>query len=719
MKAKNSYARRSIFLIWVALGLVFISGAGSAKAGDLYLDSSQPLARRVDDLISRMTLEEKAAELDHMKSANPRLRIPNWGGWNQCLHGVWSKQATTLFPVSIGIAATWDPDLVHEEADAISDEARALYNLGAPGINGPHGLVYRAPVINICRNPLWGRTQEAYGEDPILTSRIGVAYVQGLQGSDPKYLKIAATLKHYAVNNQENGRLTLSAAVPERMLYEYWLPHFRACVVDGHVSSVMAAYNSINGTPCVTNKQLLTEILRTKWGFDGFVVSDLNGVGHLMHDYKVTNDPRVAVTQSLLAGCDLSDSEYGKSIADAVKAGLVSEEVVDSALRRVLTVAFRLGVFDDQTEVPYSKVSAAVIDSAEHRALALKAEEEAIVLLRNKDNFLPLDKTRLKTIAAIGPLAANMEVGNYYGKTPKRVGPVEGLKALLGGDVQVVSAAGCDVIKPANPGEIDEAVQAAKSADIVVLFLGTNTKVEGEDHDRANMDLPGDQEKLLEAVVQANPKTVLVLSNAGPLAVAWAAEHVPAMVECWFPGEEGGTAIANVLFGKYNPGGKLPYTNYATLADVPPQTEYDITKGFTYMYYGGKPLFPFGHGLSYTTFAYTNVQLTAPTIAPGGTQTVSVQVENTGKAAGDEVVQLYVHDEKCSVPQPIKKLADFKRIHLEPGEKKTVALTAHPDAMAIYDVGRHDFVVEPGLVDVLLGSSSEDIRAHAQFEVRR
>jgi beta-glucosidase len=706
----------SAFLVSVCL--VLVCCATGVKADELYLDPSQPIDRRVDDLISKMTLEEKAAELDHSRSENVRLHIPAWGGWNQCSHGVWSKQPTTLFPVSIAMAATWDPDLVHEEADAIADEARALYNIKAPGIRGTHGLVYRAPVINMCRDPRWGRIQEAYGEDPILTSRLGVAYVKGLQGHDPKYLKIAATLKHYAVNNQEKDRYSLSAEVPERMLYEYWLPHFRACVVDGHAASIMAAYNSINGSACVMNKLLLTDILRDKWGFDGFVVSDLNDIKYLMTGHKYTSDPRIAVAQSLLAGCDLSDEQYGDSIPAAVHAGLLTEDAVNTALKRVLNVAFRLGVFDDPNQVPFSKIPASVIDSTEHRALALKAEEKAIVLLRNKDSFLPFDKSKIKKVAAIGPLAVSMEIGSYYGKTPLRVGAVDGLKKFLGTGVEVSTTLGCEVQRPAAPTDIDQAVQAAKNADVVLLFLGTNTKVEGETIDRANIDLPGDQEKLLEAVVRANPRTVLVLSNAGPLALGWAKENVPAILECWYPGEEGGDAIANVLFGNYNPGGRLPYTNYATLADVPPQNEYDITKGFTYMYYGGKPLFPFGYGLSYTTFSYSHLHLDSPTIASGEKQDVAIDVQNSGRVAGDEVVQLYIHNEKCSVPQPIKKLAAFKRVHLEPGEKETVTLTANPDSMAIYNVDKHEFVVEPGTIDVLVGSSSEDIRAQAQFVVQ-
>jgi beta-glucosidase len=710
--------------VFLGLGLLIFTPAmmsaddlASPDASSVYLNPNAPLEDRVQDLISKMTLQEKAAELCHFTPANERLHIPAWGGWNQGLHGVWSKKPTALYPVSIALAATWDSDLVHEEADAISDEARALYNEGAQGLHGKFGLVYRCPVINISRDPRWGRIQECYGEDPVLTGRLGTAYVKGLQGDDPKYLKIAATLKHYAVNNQETDRLKLSATVPERMLYEYWLAHWRECVVEGHPTSLMAAYNAINGTPCAVNHLLLTDILRTQWGFDGFVVSDLDGVKHLMDGHHITDKPEVAVAQALLAGCDYSDIEYSKSIPTAVQQGLITEDVVNTALARVLRVAFRLGVFDPPDMVPYSKIPASVVNSDEHRQLALKAEQEAIVLLSNKQNFLPLNKAALKSVAVIGPAAQEPEYGSYYGTKPATVGPMEGLQNKLGSGVTVQYAQGCGVVDKADPTLIAQAVDLAKSSDVVMLCLGSNAKVEAETRDRKNLELPGAQEQLLEAVAQANPKTVLVLFNAGPLGLKWAAQNVPAIVEAWYPGEEGGNAVADVLFGDYNPGGKLPYTDYASSDDVPPQTEYDITKGFTYMYFQGKPTFPFGHGLSYTTFAYSNLKLAADKVGNGQNQTLSVDVKNSGQMAGDEIVQLYIHEEKCSVPQPIKKLADFQRIHLDPGETKTVNLTIKPLILSIYDVDKKGFVEEPGTFDALVGSSSGDIRQQAHFDV--
>jgi beta-glucosidase len=708
-------------LIFFAAACACCISMAHADSQPPYLDPTQPTDTRVDDLISRMTLEEKAAELDHKSSGIPRLQIPAWSGWNQCLHGVWSKsRTTTLFPVSIAMGATWDPELVHEETVAISDEARAMYNIHEMGPQTPCGLVYRGPVINISRNPLWGRIQECYGEDPYLTGRIGVAYVRGLQGDDPKYLKIAATLKHYAVNNVEDHRLSLSATVPERMLYEYWLPHFRDCIVEGHAASMMAAYNSVNGVPCAVNKLLLTDIPRGLWGWDGFVVCDLGGIQHLVDGHHLTKDMTVAVADALNAGCDYDDAEYRENIPKAVERKLVTEEVVNRALARVLKVAFRLGAFDPPEMVPFSKIPESVIDSPEHRELANQAARESIVLLTNKNNCLPLNKSALKTVAVIGPASVNPEYGNYYhySKEQRKIDPLQGLKNRLGDGVEIRPAVGCGITPGKNDkSDIAKAVDAARGADVAIVFVGTNLKVEAEAHDRATLNLPGEQEKLLEAVFAVNPRTVVVLMNAGPLSTRWARDHVPAMLEAWYGGEESGDAIADVLLGDYNPGGKLPYTVYETKDQVPPIDDYDITHGYTYMYFAGEPVFPFGHGLSYTSFDYGQLKLSSGSATADGKITLSVQVVNAGKIAGDETVQFYAHQRQCSVKQPIQKLVAFQRVHLEPGEKKTVSQEFSVDQMAIYDVNLHKFGVEPGTFDVMAGSSSKDIRSRSEFEV--
>jgi len=719
------YAKALVMKGLLGVVLVLVVGGGPTglapqeKLTTLYLDPDQAMDKRIDDLIGRLTLEEKALVLFHNAPAIPRLQIPVWGGWNQCLHGVMSKRPTTLFPVSIAMAATWDPALIHDVTDAIGDEARALYNAGAAGPRGKHGLVYRAPVINISRDPRWGRVQECFGEDPYLTSRIGVAYVQGLQGDHPKYLKVASTLKHFAVNNQEQGRFSLSADPPERLLMEYWLPHFKACVVEGKAQSLMAAYNALDGQPCAVNKRLLTDILRGQWGFDGAVVSDLGGIKSLMTGHKYTKVPEEAVAAALRAGCDFDDEEYRDALASAVRKGMVPDEVLRQALTRVLRIAFRVGAFDPPERVPFSKIGVEVIDSPAHRKLALKTAHEAIVLLQNKDGFLPLDRAKLKRVAVIGPAAERPEYGNYYtyAKDHKKVSPLEGLKAKLGQGVDVVFALGCDMTKPAVAADIGKAVDAAKNADVAIVFLGTNSVVEREGIDRKELGLPGAQEQLLKAVIGANQRTVVVLLNAGPLSIKWATENAPAILEAWYPGEEGGTAIADVLLGDVNPAGRLPYTVYDSVNDIPPQTEYDITKGFTYLYFTGQAQFPFGHGLSYTKFRYDNLKLAAQRMPADGKQDVSVNVKNIGDRAGDEVVQVYVRQVDSQVKRPLKELRGFQRVRLQPGDTQTVTFALPAEKLAYYNVAKKGWVVEPGTVEVMIGSSSTDIRARERFEV--
>ena len=713
MMTVRNLAAAFAFLLSVGLA------AQAQNATPVYLDPSQPIESRIADLVSRMTLEEKAAQLNHLSSRNDRLHIPGWGGWNQTLHGVWSKQPTTLFPIAIGMAATWDPALIKTITNSMADEARALYNIGADGPRAKAGLVFRSPVINISRDPRWGRIQECFGEDPYLAGRITVAYVQGLQGTDPKYLKLAATLKHFAVNNVETDRHSLSAQVPERILMEYWLPHWKAGIVEGHAQSVMASYNQLNGTPNIANKYLLTDVLRGLWHFDGFVVSDLGGVeSSLVGGAHITDKIEVAVARAVEAGCDLDDAFYEKSLPVAVRAGLVSEAVVNQALTRVLRVAFRLGALDPPEMVPYSKIGPEVIESQPHRDLALKTALESMVLLRNQNGLLPLDKSRLRSVAVIGPQADHFETGNYYGTKPRIVSPVDGIRAKLGPAVKVEYAAGCDILDPAKAGDIEQAAAIAAKSDIAILFLGTNLRVEAEGRDRNSLDLPGSQEQLLEAVSKANPKTVAVIMSGGPVSMKWASQNVPAILAAWYPGEEAGTALAAVLFGDHNPAGRLPYTVYDSLDQIPPQNEYDITKGFTYMYFGGKPQFAFGHGLSYTTFRYSGLKLSATRIPADGKVTVTLAVENTGARAGDEVVQLYVHDVEASVKRPAKELRGFQRVSLNPKEKKAVAFTLPASDLAFYDEKAKKFVVEPGAFDVMIGSSSEDIRLRTRLEVR-
>ena len=708
--------------------------AADTATNALYLDPTQPVDARVADLISRLTLEEKATLLNHRGPTVARFNIRS-DQWNQCLNGVQWDRPTTLFPACLGLAATWDTNLVHTVAGVLSDEARAIYNGWhlAPNAPGQHkGLIYRAPVINIERNPYWGRNHEAWGEDPYLTGRMAVNYVQGLQGDDPHYLKIAATLKHFAVNNVETDRQSLNAVVSERMLREYWLPHWRDAVVEGKACSLMASYNAINGVHNNINHWLLTDVLKNEWRHEGFVVSDLGGVRTMVadkqHGQMTVED---AVAKSVMAGCDFSDQEFEDNIPAAVRDGKLTEARLDDALTRVLRVRMRLGDFDPFDLVPYSKISPGVINSDAHRAVALKAAQEAIVLLQNRGDLLPLDPAKLRRIAVLGPLADRIIMNNYNGKAGKTVTALQGIKERAGAGVEVDYTMGGLVggdttgrwkkesaeVAADPAAELKKAVELARTADVAIVFVGTTAAVEQEARDRKTLGLTGTQEELVEAVQAVNPRTIVVEMSAGPLTVPWIAQNVPALLQAWWAGEEGGHAIAGVLFGDVNPAGRLPHTVYASEAQVPPVDEYDITKGFTYMYLNGAPLFPFGHGLSYTTFQYGNLKLSADKIKTDGEVSVSVEVTNSGRRAGDEVVQLYTHQVKCSVKRPAKELRGFQRISLAPGETKTVTLNLPAAKLAFWDEKTHGFVVEPGAFDLMIGASSADIRQQGQIEV--
>jgi len=498
----------------------------------------------------------------------------------------------------------------------------------------------------------------------------------------------------------------------------------------------MASYNAINGQPNNINHYLLTDILKNQWGFEGFVVSDLGGVNTMVRGHEqgqMTFED--AVAKSLIAGCDFSDAEFMRYIPAAVRQGKLPEERLNDAVYRVLRDRIRLGEFDPPEMVPFSKISPGVIGNAEHIALALKVAQKSIVLLKNDANLLPLDKSKLKKIAVIGPHHNTFTAGGYSGRPIESITPLQGLKNRLGDGVELLTAVGAPIGRggggggrgaatapataPADPAvEIANAVNAAKAADVAILFVGTNTNIEAEGRDRTRLDLPGNQQQLVEAVVAANPKTVVVLMNAGPLTVPWIKDHVPAIVEAWWGGEQGGNAMADVLLGNTNPGGRLPFTVYASESQVPPQSEYDVTRGFTYMYLRGDPLFAFGHGLSYTTFAYDALQLSAADMPVAGKVTISVNVTNTGKSVGDEVVQLYTHQQKPSLRRPDKELRGFARITLQPGESRRVSFDLPAEKLAFYDEAVHKFVTPADTYDLMIGASSEDIRQKSSVTVK-
>lgn len=735
--------KKAVLVLVVLLGLPVW-----ARAQSVYLDPSQPIDKRVEDLIHQLTPAEKTSLLSTTAPAIDRLKVPAMNGWNQSLHGIVWTQPTTMFPVSISMAATFDPPLIYNVASAIADEGRAVYNywhtvqgttetfrgqavtITADGKRIAHnGLVYRSPVINMDRDPRWGRIWETFGEDPLLASRITVAYVQGTQGHDPRYLELAATLKHYAAYDDERDRIkTGNDVVPESTLRDFYLPQFKAGIMAGQASSIMSSYNGINGMPNAENKMMLTDILRDEWGFKGFVVPDSGAVQNLVSAYHKYPTLQIAAAKTVLAGSDLDDGSYAIALPKALNEGLLTEDQINQSLRRVLTIRFRLGEFDPPDMVPYNKLGPEVIDSPEHRDLALRTAQESIVLLANEDHILPLDKSKVKTIAVIGPFADYAQTGpNYTGEYSKFVKPLDGIRNKVGSDTKVLYARGSGIMETDNPeASLAEAVNAAKQADVAVLFVGTNQVLEREGLDRDFLNLPPVQLALVQHVMEANPKTVIVLLNGGPISLAppYAgsaarprAIRYPTVLDMFWAGEEGGTAIADVLFGDYNPSGRLPYTVYGSERGLPPMTEYDISKGFTYMYAVDKPVFAFGHGLSYTTFEYSNLKLSKAQISSDGKIQVRVDVKNTGDRAGDEVVQLYVHNNDASSVQPKEQLQGFERVSLNPSEMKTVNFSVPIEQLAYWGVDKHAYVIHPGQFDVMVGGASDDARQKASFEV--
>jgi beta-glucosidase len=676
-------------------------------------DSTTWVNDRVAAVVAQLTLAEKISQLQHDAPAVERLGIARYDYWNEALHGVMTNAATS-FPSPIALGATWNPTLVGRVATVISDEARGI------NIRDGKGLTYWAPVINMLRDPRWGRHDESFGEDPFHMSEMGVAFVRGMQGDDPKYLKTVATPKHFALNNSEYNRHTGSSNIDEQTLWEYYLPAFEATVMRSGAFSVMSAYNQVNEVPASANVTLLEEILRKKWGFVGYVVSDCDAVSDIVNTHHWTATLAEAAAAALSAGTDLNcGTSYPRALMEAIDRGLVTETDVDRALARVLRARFLLGEFDPPEAVPYHSILPDVVESEASAALALAAAREAIVLLKNDSNLLPLDRTKLNSVAVIGPHGNDVTMGGWTGNPTRRVDALSAIIAKLAtsSNVRVEFAEGTSITGPKDQAAIDGAVALARESDVALVFAGTSLDVLREEMDRPDWALPGAQEELIEAVAAANPKTILILTTAGPLGIDWAEGHVPAILTAFYAGQEQGGAIADVLFGDYNPGGKLSTTWYKLDATLPPIGDYDIRKGRTYLYYGDVPLYPFGYGLSYTRFSYAGLSVTPEVIAPDGEARVTVEITNSGSLAGDEVVQLYVRDLEASVPRPIQQLRGFSRVHLDPEGKKTVTFDVRPRDLGFWDVSSHGWRVEPGDFELRIGSSSADIRAKKRLTV--
>lgn len=651
-------------------GKVEVRGVKERIIGDL----SQPIAVRVKTLIQQMTLAEKASQLVSESDSIPRLNLPAYNYWNECLHGVARAGEVTVFPQAINLASTWDTVLVKRVASAISTEARLKY------LEIGKGLTYWSPTINMARDPRWGRNEETYGEDPYLTSRLGVAFVKGLQGDHPAYLKTVATIKHFVANNEENNRFSSSSQIPTKQLYEYYFPAYEACVKEAGVQSVMTAYNAFNGVPPSGSRWLLGEVLRKEWGFDGFVVSDCGAIGVMNWQHRVVNSLEEAAALGVNSGCDLEcGTTYKEKLVQAVKQGLISEATIDQALTRVLTARFKLGEFDPMELVPYNHYDKKLLAGKKFAELAYEAAVKSVVLLKN-ENLLPLSKEKTKSVAVVGPFADHNYLGGYSGQPPYSVTLLKGVKDLMGkrGKVNYLNGIGASR---------DSIVAAVKGVDVVLVALGSDEKMARENHDMTSIYLPEEQEKLLKAIYQVNPRIVLVFHSGNPLTSEWADVHIPAIMQAWYSGQEAGRALADLLFGNENPSGKLPMTIYRAEDQLPDILDFDMWKGRTYRYMKEDPLYGFGHGLSYTSFGFDGIQ-GSDTLKSGARLQCSVELSNTGKWTGEEVVQVYVSRENTPVyTYPLKKLVAFKKVKLAPGEKKRVEFNIPPRELSVWENG--------------------------------
>ena len=813
--------------------------------------------KRAAEIVGRLTLAEKIPQFSAAAPAVPRINLPAYRYYaSEALHGLIRNGPITSFPLPLAMGCSWNRSLIERVFTAASDEIWAWHKKDGQGL-----AMFSPPTVNMgTRDPRWGRIGENYSEDPCLVRELAVKTIQGMQGSDPQRLKTIACAKHFIVNETEGDREVTSATVDPRSFWEYYSRGFEACVRDGHVFTVMSSYNSMNGIPTSASRFLLTDLLRKRWGFQGYVVSDCDAIGDIFNPHHFVGNYAEASALAIHAGSSINCGDtLEKHLGEAVDQMLISEEALDKALIRAFTGRVLLGDFDPIEQSPYNVIPIDCLESTAHRELAREAARQSIVLFKNKNNTLPLDKRRIKKLAVIGPMAADCHLGDYSGLPTSRISPLRGIKEYLGiamppsyrmrasevvenegtqhlkdcneggiyhayavnngwssypkmrfdgatdfharvatltaggsvevhldsrtgpvvatlkisntggwlawtnisaplapvtGDhelhlkflggtgrlfnlqsfwltpekpvedqsrdgVTVTYAMGCTVLGEKDPARFDEAVKIAHDADVALVFVGGDNLVSTEELDRSAIGLPGVQHELVQAVFAANPRTVLMIKSCCPLAVNWEQENLPAIVGGLFLGQEQGPALAEVLFGDYNPGGKLSTTWYRRVEDLPDFHDYNIRNGRTYMYFRGIPLYPFGHGLSYTTFRYKNLSISGPALKPGGKLTVSLDVTNTGNREGDEIVQLYVRFPEARIELPKKQLADFDRVHLKAGETKTVSfdLAYGNQALQYWDEAKYAFITDPGPLELMVGASSADIRLRQAVEI--
>lgn len=692
-----------------------------------FQNSELPLEERVANIISLLTIEEKVACLGTNPSV-PRLGIKGSGhvegihGLTQGGPGKWGRPKTipsTTFPQGIGLGETWDAEIVRQAAAVEGLEARYVFQSKK---YQQGGIVIRSPNADLGRDPRWGRTEECYGEDAYFNGAMTVAFVKGLQGDHPKYWLSAALMKHFLANSNENGRASSSSNFDERLFREYYSVPFRMGVLEGGSRAFMASYNAVNGVPMHVSP-ILENVARKEWGQDGIICTDGGGMRLLATDHKSSPDFDHATASVVKAGIGQFLDNYRDAARNALKRGLLTEKDIDEALKGNFRVMIRLGLLDPPALVPYSSIGTETEDpweKSEHKALARLVTQKSIVLLKNANNALPLDRTKLKSVAVIGPRATEVLLDWYSGTPPYRVSPLEGIKNKVGSSVTIKSAS-----------DNDEAVELARGSDVAIVCVGNHPNG-GHDNEWGKVSVPSEgreavdresitleQEELVKRVHEANPRTIVVLVSSFPYAINWSQQNVPAIVHMALNSQEEGNALADVLFGDYNPAGRLVQTWPASLEQLPPMMDYDIRHGRTYMYFNGQPLYPFGYGLSYTTFAYSNLRTSSNTLSAKGPVTISVDVKNTGTRAGEEVVQMYVKHLNSAVARPLKELKGFKRVMIAPGQTSTVTLPLTGDRVAYWDVSKHAFVVEKGRIQVMVGPSSADTKLRKIISVMK
>jgi len=687
----------------------------------VYQDLSCSITERVQDLLAHMTLAEKVSQMCNDTAAIPTLGMYAYDFWSEALHGVARNGRATVFPQAIGMAATWDAPLIKKVASAIGDEARAKHH-EAIQRNGRsliyQGLTMWSPNVNIFRDPRWGRGQETWGEDPVLTGEMGAAFVRGLQGDHPVYLKAAACAKHYAVHSGPEGqRHTFDAQATPREMADTYLPAFKKLVTEAKVESVMSAYNRTNGESCSASPTLLQKILREEWGFTGHVVSDCGAINDLHKHHHVTADATESAAFALKNGCDMSCFCTFEKLGAAVKRGLITEADIDAALARTLATRFKLGMFDPPEQVPYTSIALDVVNCEAHQALAYETAVKSVVLLKNNNNILPLGD-EIKSMMVVGPTAASVDVllGNYAGISDKMTTLIEGVAGTVPEGMMVDYRLGCGLTQPvANPS--NWTLADSMNTDITLAFMGLSPELEGEEGDailaanhgdRPDLSLPQTQVDYIKSLAAGGAKIVLVLSGGSPIELGELVELVEAIVFVWYPGQAGGTAVADVLFGNEAPSGKLPITFPMSINQLPPFEDYSMANR-TYRYSTETPLYPFGFGLSYTEFAYGDLVLEQVEVQKGEHVHGKFTLANIGTIAAEEVAQLYLTDKEASVLVPLHKLVSFERVSLKPGESKTIPFTITPDMMMLVDEAGQ-MQLEPGMFQLTIGSCSPGIR---------